>query len=167
MNRRRKLLILLLFCGVMFIVCDDKLVENVVVMMFEVGVVIFFFGLVNVLSELFGRIVFYEVVEICFQVGGIIIKCNFIEGDKVNQGDLLYQIDFVFLQVELNFVKGLLVKVLFIVSNVCIIFNCQVLLLKINYVSCQDYDIVCIQLNEVEVNVIVVKVVVEQVMINL
>lgn len=66
MNRRRKLLISLLFCGAMFIVCDDKSAENVVVMTFEVGVVIFFFGSVNVLSELFGRIVFYEVVEIRF-----------------------------------------------------------------------------------------------------
>lgn len=136
-------------------------------MTFEVGVVIFFFGSVNVLSELFGRIVFYEVVEIRFQVGGIIIKRNFIEGDKVNQGDSLYQIDFVFLQVELNFVKGSLAKAFFIVSNVRIIFNRQVSLLKINYVSRQDYDIARIQLNEVEVNVIVVKAVVEQATINL
>lgn len=94
MNRRRKLLIPLLFCGAMLTACDDKSAENAAAMTPEVGVVTLSPGSVNVLSELPGRTVPYEVAEIRPQVGGIIIKRNFIEGDKVNQGDSLYQIAF-------------------------------------------------------------------------
>ena len=86
MNRRRKLLIPLLFCGAMLTACDDKSAENAAAMTPEVGVVTLSPGSVNVLSELPGRTVPYEVAEIRPQVGGIIIKRNFIEGDKVNQG---------------------------------------------------------------------------------
>ena len=102
MNRRRKLLIPLLFYGAMLTACDDKSAENAAAMTPEVGVVTLSPGSVNVLSELPGRTVPYEVAEIRPQVGGIIIKRNFIEGDKVNQGDSLYQIDPAPLQAELN-----------------------------------------------------------------
>lgn len=85
MNRRRKLLIPLLFCGAMLTACDDKSAENAAAMTPEVGVVTLSPGSVNVLSELPGRTVPYEVAEIRPEVGGIIIKRNFIEGDKVNQ----------------------------------------------------------------------------------
>ena len=79
MNRRRKLLIPLLFCGAMLTACDDKSAENAAAMTPEVGVVTLSPGSVNVLSELPGRTVPYEVAEIRPQVGGIIIKRNFIE----------------------------------------------------------------------------------------
>ncbi len=39
MNRRRKLLIPLLFCGAMLTACDDKSAENTAAMTPEVGVV--------------------------------------------------------------------------------------------------------------------------------
>lgn len=39
MNRRRKLLIPLLFCGTMLTACDDKSAENAAAMTPEVGVV--------------------------------------------------------------------------------------------------------------------------------
>lgn len=39
MNRRRKLLIPLLFCGAMLTACDDKSAENAAAMTPEVGVV--------------------------------------------------------------------------------------------------------------------------------
>lgn len=58
-------------------------------------------------------------------VGGIIIKRNFIEGDKVNQGDSLYQIDPAPLQAELNSAKGSLAKALSTASNARITFNRQ------------------------------------------
>ena len=87
MNRKRKLLIPLLFCSAMLTACDDKSTENAAAMMPEVGVVTLSPGSVNVMSELPGRTVPYEVAEIRPQVGGIIIKRNFIEGDKVNQGE--------------------------------------------------------------------------------
>ena len=79
MNRRRKLLIPLLFCGAMLTACDDKSAENAAAMTPEVGVVTLSPGSVNVLSELPGRTVPYEVAEIRPQVGGIIIKRNFID----------------------------------------------------------------------------------------
>ncbi|EEQ5616616.1 efflux RND transporter periplasmic adaptor subunit [Escherichia coli] len=153
MNRRRKLLIPLLFCGAMLTACDDKSAENAAAMTPEVGVVTLSPGSVNVLSELPGRTVPYEVAEIRPQVGGIIIKRNFIEGDKVNQGDSLYQIDPAPLQAELNSAKGSLAKALSTASNARITFNRQASLLKTNYVSRQDYDTARTQLNEAEANV--------------
>lgn len=167
MNRRRKLLIPLLFCGAMLIACDDKSAENAAAMTPEVGVVTLSPGSVNVLSELPGRTVPYEVAEIRPQVGGIIIKRNFIEGDKVNQGDSLYQIDPAPLQAELNSAKGSLAKALSTASNARITFNRQASLLKTNYVSRQDYDTARTQLNEAEANVTVAKAAVEQATINL
>lgn len=155
MNRRRKLLIPLLFCGAMLTACDDKSAENAAAMTPEVGVVTLSPGSVNVLSELPGRTVPYEVAEIRPQVGGIIIKRNFIEGDKVNQGDSLYQIDPAPLQAELNSAKGSLAKALSTASNARITFNRQASLLKTNYVSRQDYDTARTQLNEAEANVTV------------
>lgn len=83
-------------------------------------------------------------------MGGIIIKRNFIEGDKVNQGDSLYQIDPAPLQAELNSAKGTLAKALSTASNARITFNRQASLLKTNYVSRQDYDTARTQLNEAE-----------------
>ena len=155
MNRRRKLLIPLLFCGAMLTACDDKSAENAAAMTPEVGVVTLSPGSVNVLSELPGRTVPYEVAEIRPQVGGIIIKRNFIEGDKVNQGDSLYQIDPAPLQAELNSAKGSLAKALSTASNARITFNRQ------------DYDTARTQLNEAEANVTVAKAAVEQATINL
>lgn len=119
------------------------------------------------MSELPGRTVPYEVAEIRPQVGGIIIKRNFIEGDKVNQGDSLYQIDPAPLQAELNSAKGSLAKALSTASNARITFNRQASLLKTNYVSHQDYDTARTQLNEAEANVTVAKAAVEQATINL
>ncbi|HAH3061047.1 TPA: efflux transporter periplasmic adaptor subunit [Escherichia coli] len=167
MNRRRKLLIPLLFCGAMLTACDDKSAENAAAMTPEVGVVTLSPGSVNVLSELPGRTVPYEVAEIRPQVGGIIIKRNFIEGDKVNQGDSLYQIDPAPLQAELNSAKGSLAKALSTASNARITFNRQASLLKTNYVSRQDYDTARTQLNEAEATVTVAKAAVEQATINL
>ena len=100
-------------------------------------------------------------------MGGIIIKRNFIEGDKVNQGDSLYQIDPAPLQAELNSAKGSLAKALSTASNARITFNRQASLLKTNYVSRQDYDTARTQLNEAEANVTVAKAAVEQATINL
>ncbi|WP_349496855.1 multidrug transporter subunit MdtE [Escherichia coli] len=151
----------------MLTACDDKSAENAAAMTPEVGVVTLSPGSVNVLSELPGRTVPYEVAEIRPQVGGIIIKRNFIEGDKVNQGDSLYQIDPAPLQAELNSAKGTLAKALSTASNARITFNRQASLLKTNYVSRQDYDTARTQLNEAEANVTVAKAAVEQATINL
>ncbi len=168
MNRRRKLLIPLLFCGAMLTACDDKSAENAAAMTPEVGVVTLSPGSVNVLSELPGRTVPYEVAEIRPQVGGIIIKRNFIEGDKVNQGDSLYQIDPApFTGRAKTPPKGSLAKALSTASNARITFNRQASLLKTNYVSRQDYDTARTQLNEAEANVTVAKAAVEQATINL
>ena len=59
----------------------------------EVGVVTLAPSSVNIKSELPGRALAFEIAEIRPQVGGIIIKRNFVEGDKVSKGESLYQID--------------------------------------------------------------------------
>ncbi|STG50958.1 multidrug resistance protein [Escherichia coli] len=100
--------------------------------------------------------------EIRPQVGGIIIKRNFIEGDKVNQGDSLYQIDPAPLQAELKLRQRHAGESALYRSNARITFNRQASLLKTNYVSRQDYDTARTQLNEAEANVTVAKAAVEQ-----
>lgn len=167
MNRKRKLLLPLLFCGALLTACDDKSAENAAAAQPEVGVVTLTPGTVNVMSELPGRTVPYEVAAIRPQVGGIIIKRNFIEGDKVNQGDSLYQIDPAPLQAELDSAKGTLAKALSVASNARLNFNRLAALLKTNYVSRQDYDSAQTQLSEAQANVAVAKAAVEQAAINL
>ena len=76
----------------------------------EVGVVTLAPSSVNIKSELPGRALAFEIAEIRPQVGGIIIKRNFVEGDKVSKGESLYQIDPAPLQARLDSAKGALAK---------------------------------------------------------
>lgn len=167
MYKSRKLSIPLLFCSVMLTACDDSSLKKNDAMVPNVGVVTLSSSSVNVVSELPGRTVPYEIAEIRPQVSGIIIKRNFIEGDKVNKGDSLYQIDPAPLLAELNSAKASLAKALSAASNARLTLSRQAALLKTNYVSRQDYDTARTQLNEAEANVSVAKAAVEQAAINL
>ena len=167
MNKKIKLLIPLLVCTTMLTACDNKPAENTSAALPKVGVVTITPGTVSVTTELPGRTVPFEIAEIRPQVGGIIVKRNFIEGDKVKQGDSLYQIDPAPLKAALDSAKGNLAKAQSAASNARLTFNRQSSLLHSNYVSRQDYDNARSQLNEAEANVTVAKADVEQAAINL
>lgn len=140
MNRKCLLLIPLFFSSVIITACDNKPAVKTTAMEPEVGVVTLVPSSVNIKSELPGRAVSFEIAEIRPQVGGIIIKRNFIEGDKVSKGESLYQIDPAPLQARLDSAKGALAKALATANNVRLTLNRQSALIKSNYVSRQDYD---------------------------
>ncbi|EOQ47389.1 multidrug resistance protein mdtE [Citrobacter sp. KTE151] len=167
MNRKCLLLIPLFFSSVIITACDNKPAVKTTTMEPEVGVVTLAPSSVNIKSELPGRAVSFEIAEIRPQVGGIIIKRNFIEGDKVSKGESLYQIDPAPLQARLDSAKGALAKALATANNVRLTLNRQSALIKSNYVSRQDYDTTRSQLNEAEANVAVAKADLEQATINL
>jgi len=167
MNRKCLLLIPLFFSSVIITACDNTPAVKTTAMVPEVGVVTLAPSSVNIKSELPGRAVSFEIAEIRPQVGGIIIKRNFIEGDKVSKGESLYQIDPAPLQARLDSAKGALAKALATANNVRLTLNRQSALIKSNYVSRQDYDTTRSQLNEAEANVAVAKADLEQATINL
>lgn len=166
MNRKCLLLIPLFFSSVIITACDNKPAVKTA-MEPEVGVVTLAPSSVNIKSKLPGRAVSFEIAEIRPQVGGIIIKRNFIEGDKVSKGESLYQIDPAPLQARLDAARGALAKAQATANNVRLTLNRQSALIKSNYVSRQDYDTTRSQLNEAEANVAVAKADLEQATINL
>lgn len=133
----------------------------------EVGVITLTPSSIDIKSELPGRAISFEIAEIRPQVSGIIIKRDFIEGDKVSKGESLYQIDPAPLQAKLDAAKGALAKALSTANNLRLTFQRQSALLKSNYVSRQDYDTTRSQLNEADANVAVARADVEQAAINL
>ncbi|EPF2246030.1 efflux RND transporter periplasmic adaptor subunit [Citrobacter werkmanii] len=167
MNRKCLLLIPLFFSSITITACDNKPAVKTTTMEPEVGVVTLAPSSVNIKSELPGRAVSYEIAEIRPQVGGIIIKRNFIEGDKVSKGESLYQIDPAPLQARLDAARGALAKAQATANNVQLTLNRQSALIKSNYVSRQDYDTTRSQLNEAQANVAVAKADLEQATINL
>ncbi|MFV9329581.1 efflux RND transporter periplasmic adaptor subunit [Citrobacter europaeus] len=167
MNRKCLLLIPLFFSSAIITACDNKPAVKTTAMEPEVGVVTLAPSSVNIKSELPGRAVSFEIAEIRPQVGGIIIKRNFIEGDKVSKGESLYQIDPAPLQARLDSAKGALAKAMATANNIRLTLNRQSALIKSNYVSRQDYDTTRSQLNEAQANVAVAKAELEQATINL
>ncbi|KAA0537404.1 efflux RND transporter periplasmic adaptor subunit [Citrobacter freundii] len=166
MNRKCLLLIPLFFSSVIITACDNKPAVKTATEP-EVGVVTLAPSSVNIKSELPGRALAFEIAEIRPQVGGIIIKRNFVEGDKVSKGESLYQIDPAPLQARLDSAKGALAKAQATANNVRLTLNRQSALIKSNYVSRQDYDTTRTQLNEAQANVAVAKADLEQATINL
>ncbi|MEG1422372.1 MAG: efflux RND transporter periplasmic adaptor subunit [Citrobacter sp.] len=167
MNRKHLLLIPLIFSAAITTACDNKSATNTTIREPEVGVITLAPSSVNIKSELPGRAVSFKIAEIRPQVSGIIIKRNFIEGDKVSKGESLYQIDPAPLQAKLDAAKGSLAKALATANNVRLTLQRQSALLKSNYVSRQDYDTTRSQLNEADANVAVARADVEQATINL
>ena len=166
MNRKCLLLIPLFFSSVIITACDNKPAVKTT-MEPEVGVVTLAPSSVNIKSELPGRALAFDIAEIRPQVGGIIIKRNFVEGDKVSKGESLYQIDPAPLQARLDSAKGALAKAQATANNVRLTLNRQSALIQSNYVSRQDYDTTRSQLNEAQANVAVAKADLEQATINL
>lgn len=167
MNRKRLLLIPLFFSVAIITACDNKPSEKNMTKEPEVGVITLTPSSIDIKSELPGRAISFEIAEIRPQVSGIIIKRNFIEGDKVSKGESLYQIDPAPLQAKLDAAKGSLAKALSTANNARLTLQRQSALLKSNYVSRQDYDTTRSQLNEADANVAVARADVEQAAINL
>ncbi|WFW11740.1 efflux RND transporter periplasmic adaptor subunit [Citrobacter freundii] len=167
MNQKRLLLIPLFFSIAIITACDNKPSEKNMTKEPEVGVITLTPSSIDIKSELPGRAISFEIAEIRPQVSGIIIKRNFIEGDKVSKGESLYQIDPAPLQAKLDAAKGSLAKALSTANNARLTYQRQSALLKSNYVSRQDYDTTRAQLNEADANVAVARADVEQAAINL
>ncbi|QMD24495.1 efflux RND transporter periplasmic adaptor subunit [Citrobacter freundii] len=167
MNQKRLLLIPLFFSIAIITACDNKPSEKNMTKEPEVGVITLTPSSIDIKSELPGRAISFEIAEIRPQVSGIIIKRDFIEGDKVSKGESLYQIDPAPLQAKLDAAKGALAKALSTANNLRLTFQRQSALLKSNYVSRQDYDTTRSQLNEADANVAVARADVEQAAINL
>ncbi|MBE5201543.1 efflux RND transporter periplasmic adaptor subunit [Pectobacterium quasiaquaticum] len=106
----------------------------------EVGIVTLKTEALNVMTELPGRTSAYRIAEVRPQVGGIILKRNFVEGSDVKAGASLYQIDPATYQANYNSAKGSLAQTQAQAEIARLTVNRYKPLLGTNYVSKQDYD---------------------------
>lgn len=106
----------------------------------EVGIVTLKTEALNVMTELPGRTSAYRIAEVRPQVGGIILKRNFVEGSDVKAGASLYQIDPATYQANYNSAKGSLAQAQAQAEIARLTVNRYKPLLGTNYVSKQDYD---------------------------
>ncbi|MCG8707096.1 efflux RND transporter periplasmic adaptor subunit [Brenneria sp. 4F2] len=106
----------------------------------EVGIVTLKTQAFNVTTDLPGRTNAYRVAEVRPQVGGIILKRNFVEGSDVQAGSSLYQIDPAPYQADYNSAKGALAQAQASAEIARLTVNRYKPLLGTNYVSKQDYD---------------------------
>nr|WP_113864751.1 efflux RND transporter periplasmic adaptor subunit [Brenneria salicis]NMN92332.1 membrane fusion protein (multidrug efflux system) [Brenneria salicis ATCC 15712 = DSM 30166]RBP67672.1 membrane fusion protein (multidrug efflux system) [Brenneria salicis ATCC 15712 = DSM 30166]RLM32357.1 efflux transporter periplasmic adaptor subunit [Brenneria salicis ATCC 15712 = DSM 30166] len=106
----------------------------------EVGIVTLKTQPLNVTTDLPGRTNAYRIAEVRPQVGGIILKRNFVEGSDVQAGDSLYQIDPATYQANYNSAKGSLAQAQASAEIARLTVNRYKPLLGTNYISKQDYD---------------------------
>ncbi|MFC3394814.1 efflux RND transporter periplasmic adaptor subunit [Brenneria rubrifaciens] len=106
----------------------------------EVGIVTLKTQSLNVTTELPGRTNAYRIAEVRPQVGGIILKRNFVEGSDVQAGVSLYQIDPATYEADYNSAKGSLAQAQASAEIARLTVNRYKPLLGTNYISKQDYD---------------------------
>ncbi|MBN3228972.1 efflux RND transporter periplasmic adaptor subunit [Pectobacterium brasiliense] len=146
MNKNRGLTplaaVLMLSGGLMLAGCDDGNNQQggAQQQMPEVGIVTLKTEALNVMTELPGRTSAYRIAEVRPQVGGIILKRNFVEGSDVKAGASLYQIDPATYQASNNSAKGSLAQAQAQAEIARLTVNRYKPLLGTNYVSKQDYD---------------------------
>ncbi|AFR02506.1 efflux RND transporter periplasmic adaptor subunit [Pectobacterium brasiliense] len=146
MNKNRGLTplaaVLMLSGGLMLAGCDDGNNQQggAQQQMPEVGIVTLKTEALNVMTELPGRTSAYRIAEVRPQVGGIILKRNFVEGSDVKAGASLYQIDPATYQASYNSAKGSLAQAQAQAEIARLTVNRYKPLLGTNYVSKQDYD---------------------------
>lgn len=146
MNKNRGLMplaaVLMLSGGLMLAGCDDGNNQQggAQQQMPEVGIVTLKTEALNVMTELPGRTSAYRIAEVRPQVGGIILKRNFVEGSDVKAGASLYQIDPATYQASYNSAKGSLAQAQAQAEIARLTVNRYKPLLGTNYVSKQDYD---------------------------
>lgn len=116
MNKNRGLTplaaVLMLSGGLMLAGCDsgNNQQGGAQQQMPEVGIVTLKTEALNVMTELPGRTSAYRIAEVRPQVGGIILKRNFVEGSDIKAGASLYQIDPATYQANYNSAKGSLAQ---------------------------------------------------------
>ncbi|AIU87700.1 efflux RND transporter periplasmic adaptor subunit [Pectobacterium odoriferum] len=146
MNKNRGLTplaaVLMLSGGLMLAGCDsgNNQQGGAQQQMPEVGIVTLKTEALNVMTELPGRTNAYRIAEVRPQVGGIILKRNFVEGADIKAGASLYQIDPATYQASYNSAKGSLAQAQAQAEIARLTVNRYKPLLGTNYVSKQDYD---------------------------
>lgn len=156
------LIIVLILSG-----CDKSETSHPISQIQDVGIVILETEPVNIVSELTGRVTDALSAEVRPQVGGIVQKRLFDEGDVVNAGQALYQIDPSSYQATLNEAKASLKQAQALLQGDCQKSKRYSKLVKYDGVTLQDADdakALCIQ---DEANVEAKKALLESARINL
>jgi membrane fusion protein (multidrug efflux system) len=147
--------------------CNDKEAQQGAPHAPQVGVVTLKTEPLNVTTELPGRTAAFRIAEVRPQVGGIILKRNFVEGSEIKAGTSLYQIDPATYQAAYNSAKGDLVKAQANAQISRLTVTRYKPLLGTNYISKQDYDTAVATAAQADAAVVSAKAAVESARINL
>ncbi|MDH2894908.1 MULTISPECIES: efflux RND transporter periplasmic adaptor subunit [Rahnella] len=171
MNKNRGLtplaVVLMLSGSLALTGCNDKEAQQGAPHAPQVGVVTLKTEPLNVTTELPGRTAAFRIAEVRPQVGGIILKRNFVEGSEIKAGTSLYQIDPATYQAAYNSAKGDLVKAQANAQISRLTVTRYKPLLGTNYISKQDYDTAVATAAQADAAVVSAKAAVENARINL
>ncbi|WP_304165497.1 efflux RND transporter periplasmic adaptor subunit [Lonsdalea britannica] len=173
MNKNRRLLplaaVLMLSGGLVLTGCDnkDESQSSAAGSAPAVDIVTIKTEPLNIITELPGRTNSFRVAEVRPQVGGIILKRNFVEGGDVEAGVSLYQIDPAPYQAQLNSAKGTLAEAQANAEVARLTVNRYKPLLGTNYISKQDYDQAVATSRQADATVVSGKAAVDSAKINL
>lgn len=171
MNKNRGLtplaVVLMLSGSLALTGCNDKEAQQGAPHAPQVGVVTLKTEPLNVTTELPGRTAAFRIAEVRPQVGGIILKRNFVEGSEIKAGTSLYQIDPATYQAAYNSAKGDLVKAQANAQIYRLTVTRYKPLLGTNYISKQDYDTAVATAAQADAAVVSAKAAVENARINL
>ncbi|AJR00222.1 MULTISPECIES: efflux RND transporter periplasmic adaptor subunit [Hafnia] len=133
----------------------------------EVGVVTLKAEPLNITTELPGRTSAYRIAEVRPQVGGIILKRNFVEGSDIQAGSSLYQIDPATYQAAYDSARGDLAKAEAAANIARLTVNRYKTLVGTKYISQQEYDTAVADARQADAAVTAAKAAVETARINL
>ena len=171
MNKNRGLtplaVVLMLSGSIALTGCNDKEAQQGAPHAPQVGVVTLKTEPLNVTTELPGRTAAFRIAEVRPQVGGIILKRNFVEGSEVKAGTSLYQIDPATYQAAYDSAKGDLVKAQANAQISRLTVTRYKPLLGTSYISKQDYDTAVATAAQADAAVVSAKAAVESARINL
>lgn len=171
MNKNRGLtplaVVLMLSGSLALTGCNDKDAQKGAPQAPQVGVVTLKTEPLNVTTELPGRTASFRIAEVRPQVGGIILKRNFVEGSEIKAGTSLYQIDPATYQAAYDSAKGDLVKAQANAQISRLTVTRYKPLLGTNYISKQDYDTAVATAAQADAAVVTAKAAVETARINL
>lgn len=171
MNKNRGLTPLaavLMFSGSLLLTgCNDENEQKGQQSAPEVGVVTLKAEPLNVTTELPGRTSAYRIAEVRPQVGGIILKRNFVEGSDIKAGSSLYQIDPATYQAAYDIARGDLAKAEAAANIAHLTVNRYKTLVGTKYISQQEYDTAVADARQADAAVTAAKAAVETARINL
>ena len=171
MNKNRglpPLAAVLMFSGSLLLTgCNDENEQKGQQSAPEVGVVTLKAEPLNVTTELPGRTSAYRIAEVRPQVGGIILKRNFVEGSDIQAGSSLYQIDPATYQAAYDSARGDLAKAEAAANIAHLTVNRYKTLVGTKYISQQEYDTAVADARQADAAVTAAKAAVETARINL